>query len=154
MASMNEYFQAKAGEMPEPSAGRLLEARRLCVNFDNLYPYAVKRVWEAVKWRRTSPAPKGWRSAWKFLEDELVLRKPEGWRHWKQKDRDEYRRKVVQKVVCIVLDKARTSTRYWGVDTPETHGYCSYCKSARLHSEFTKSDHTCDVCFDRRKGRP
>ena len=147
-----EYHMVAEGLMPPPAERRFWEMRFVTTNFDRLLPQAVEKVYEAVRFNAAeNPKPRGWVSALDFIERELRIRWPDGSRHWYPEKRARYADRIHNTAISLVLDVAKTSTRYWGVDDPSEESYCSYCKGPKPLAEFNKSRFTCDPCFDSRR---
>jgi hypothetical protein len=147
-----EYQMVVEGLMPFPSAERSQEAADLCTNLQRIIPQAVEKIWEAVRWSRKNPKPKGWVSAWDYLEQEMHVFWPTASHSWTRKEKADWEHRAFCAVISLALDIAKTDVKYWGVDDPEKQSYCSYCKRPQPIEHFTRSLFTCDTCFAKREG--
>lgn len=147
-----EYHMVVAGTMPEPSEERMREIRAVSTNFGHIKHYAIEKVYEAVRFNEHNPRPKDWESSWEYIERKLKIRWPEGSRHWDAERRRRFLERVHVAAIALVLDLAKMSFRYWGIDDPSEQGYCSYCKRPRDIGLFNESRFTCDSCFRSRGG--
>lgn len=147
-----EYHMVAEGLMPPPSEYRWEELRAVTANIDRVVPVAVEKVYEAVGFNRMdNPKPKEWESAMEYVERALIIRWPKQSFDWDERQRQYFRGRVETAAISLVLDVAKQSTRYWGVDDPSEESYCSYCKGPKPVSEFTNSKFTCDPCFNSRR---
>lgn len=50
-------------------------------------------------------------------------------------------------LLSYAMSIAKSDTRYWGVDDPTTHSYCSACREPVPIEEFNESPYKCDLHF-------
>lgn len=144
-----EYHMVVMGLMPQPSLMRWEEVRPYVRNVDAMVAEGARRIWETRKFSRKNPKPRGWMSAWDYIEKNIVIKYPEDMSY---RSREPFANVLWSRMMSLTLDTAKMDPRYWGVDDPTLEAYCSYCKGPRPIEEFGESHFTCDPCYAKRKG--